>query len=69
MDAMILNRTMPKNKAPKALKLSTKIKKPKTHPMFQSFQKFVESNFNLSFLQKQPCSNTILEIDNRSMRE
>ncbi len=39
MDDMVVNRTMPKNKTPRALKLSTKTKKPKTHPMFQSFQK------------------------------
>jgi hypothetical protein len=46
MDAIIVNRTMPKNKTPRTLKLLAKTKKPKTHPMFQSFQKFVESNFN-----------------------
>jgi len=69
MDAIIVNRTMPKNETPRTLKLLAKTKKPKTHPMFQSFQKFVESNFNLSFLKKQPCSNTIFEIDNGSMRE
>jgi hypothetical protein len=59
----------PKKKTPKALKLSAIIKKPKTHSMFQNFQKIVENNFNFSFFQKQPCSNTILAIDNRSMRE
>jgi len=65
MDAMIVNKTIPKSKTPRALKLVAKIKKPKTQPMFQIFKKFVESNFNLSFLEKQSCSNTIYG----SMRE
>jgi ribosomal protein L28 len=35
MDAMNVNTIMSKNKKPKALKLSTKCLKSKTHPMFQ----------------------------------
>jgi hypothetical protein len=34
MDVMAMSKIMPKNKRLKALKLSTKQKKTKTHPMF-----------------------------------
>jgi hypothetical protein len=34
MDTMIVSKTLPKNKKPKVLKLSSKVKKTKTHPLF-----------------------------------
>jgi hypothetical protein len=38
-------------------------------PNVSKLSRIVENNFNLSFLEKQPCSNTMLEIDNTSMKE
>jgi hypothetical protein len=37
VDVMIVSRKMPENKTPKALELSTKCSKNKTHPIFQNF--------------------------------
>jgi hypothetical protein len=31
--------------------------------------RIVENNFNLCFFQKQPCFDSMLEIDSGSMRE
>jgi hypothetical protein len=41
----------------------------KNTPNVSKLSKIVENNFNLSFPQKQPCFNTMLEIDNVSMKE
>jgi hypothetical protein len=69
VDATIVSRTMLENKTPRSLKLLAKCQKNKNKLNISKLSKTIKNNFNLSFLQKQPCSNTMLEINNRSMRE
>jgi hypothetical protein len=67
VDAMIVNRTMLENKAHRVLKLSAKCYKNKKHThYFKKFKNYVKQ-FQSLLLQKQPCSNTMLEIDSRLM--
>jgi len=54
MDAMIVSRKIPKNK---------------TQPNISKLLKIVKTSFILSFPQKQPCSNTMLKINNRSIKK
>jgi hypothetical protein len=56
MDATIVNRTMPKNKTPKALKLSRKTKKPKNTPNVSKLSKICRKQ--LQFLL--PSKTTML---------
>jgi hypothetical protein len=69
VDVMIVNRKMPKNKTNRALKLLTKCLKNKTQPNISKLLRIIKNNFNLSFLQKQTCSNTMLKINNRSIKK
>jgi hypothetical protein len=63
VDAMIVSRIMPKNKTFGALKLSTKCKQTKKNtPNVSKLSRIVKNNSNLSFPQKQPNSDTMLEI-------
>jgi hypothetical protein len=43
--------------------------KQKKHPMFQNILRIIENNFNISFLQKKPRFDSMLEIDNGSMKK
>jgi hypothetical protein len=52
------------------LQLLTKFPNKKTHAFNVSkLSRIIENNFNISFPQKQPCYNTILEIDKTWMKE
>jgi hypothetical protein len=59
---------MPQNKTPRALKLSTKCFFFQKSPNVSKLSKIVKNNFNLSFPQKQPCFDTMLEIDTTSIK-
>jgi hypothetical protein len=66
---MIVNRTMPKNKKPKAMKLLAK-KLKKTKNMF-NVSKLLRTTKKPSIFpsfKKQPCSHTMLKIDNKLIR-
>jgi hypothetical protein len=45
------------------------LEKQKNITNVSKLSKAIEINFNLSFLQKQPCFDTMLKIDNESMKE
>jgi hypothetical protein len=69
MDAMIVNRTMPKNKTIRALKLTTKCLKNKNTPNVSKFLRIVESNFNISFFHKQHALIPCWKLIDGSMKE
>jgi hypothetical protein len=45
------------------------LEKPKNIPNVSKLSKTVKINFNLFFLQKQPCFDIMLKIDSESMKE
>jgi hypothetical protein len=68
VDTMIVNKIM-SWKNTKSFETFSKMLKKQNTPNVVKFSRTIKSNFNLSFLQKQPCFDTMLEINSTSMRK
>jgi hypothetical protein len=60
---------MAQNKTLRALKISTIFFCKNNSPNVSKLSKIVENNLNLSFPHKQPCFDTMLEIDTTSIKK
>ncbi len=66
---MIVSRKIPKNKTLKNFETFDKMFEKLNTPNISKLLKIVKNNFNLSFPQKQPCSDTLLKINNMLIKK